>query len=146
MPCFYDILFNVCIHMAGPTRLQSGLKIRLQSMLENMQQFHFAANNIPENPASRACLDRFVKRGGGFPEVVHYYRGQWAFSPKINHFNESFQKTSIPPPWRELEVNRSTAFGCPNTLTIITNNFFSCPDGRNFLRAGSVDNFWNDPI
>jgi hypothetical protein len=57
MHCFYDILFKDCIHMAGPTRLQSGLKIRLQCMLENMQKFYFAANNIPENPASRACLD-----------------------------------------------------------------------------------------
>jgi hypothetical protein len=52
MNCFYDILFKDCIHMAGPTSLQSGLKIRLQCMLENIQQFHFAANNIPENPAS----------------------------------------------------------------------------------------------
>jgi hypothetical protein len=54
--------------MAGPTtsRLdlviakmsdQTGLKISLQSMLENMQQFHFTANNIPENPASRADLN-----------------------------------------------------------------------------------------
>jgi hypothetical protein len=41
-----------------------------------MQKFYFAANNIPENPTSRACLDWFVRRGGGFPEVVHYYRGQ----------------------------------------------------------------------
>jgi hypothetical protein len=55
--------------MAGPTKsrldlviakmsdVQTGLKISLQSMLENMQQFHFTANNIPENPASRADLN-----------------------------------------------------------------------------------------
>jgi hypothetical protein len=78
--CIVFMIFLDCIHMAGPTRLQSGLKIRLQCMLENMQQFHFTANNIPENPASRACLDWFVRRGGSFPEVVHYYRGQGAFS------------------------------------------------------------------
>ena len=55
----------------------------------------------------------------------------------------SFQKTSIPPPRRKLEVNPPTPFGCPNTFTIITNNFFSPlpPDGRNFLRGGSVDLF-----
>jgi hypothetical protein len=35
-----------------------------------------------------------------------------------------------------------------NTFTIIRNNFFSPPppDGRNFLRGGSMDLFWNDPI
>jgi hypothetical protein len=35
-----------------------------------------------------------------------------------------------------------------NTLTIIRNIFFSPPppDGRNFLRGGSVDLFWNDPF
>jgi hypothetical protein len=35
-----------------------------------------------------------------------------------------------------------------NTFTIITNNFFSppSPDGRNFLRGGIVDLFWNDPL
>ncbi len=40
-----------------------------------------------------------------------------------------------------------TPFGCPNTF-IIRNNFFSpLPlDGRNFLRGGSMDLFWNDPI
>jgi hypothetical protein len=39
-------------------------------------------------------------------------------------------------------------FGCPNTFTIIRNNFFSPPpsDGRNFLRGGSMDVFWNDPM
>jgi hypothetical protein len=59
-----------------------------------------------------------------------------------------FQKTSIPPPRRKLEVNPPTPFGCPNTFTIIRNNFFSPPppDGRNFLRGGSVDLFWNDPF
>ena len=33
------------------------------------------------------------------------------------------------------------------TFTIIRNNFFSPPppDGRNFLRGGSMDLFWNDP-
>jgi hypothetical protein len=41
----------------------------------------------------------------------------------------SFQKTSIPPPQRKLEVNPPTPFGCPNTFTIIRNNFFS-PSGR----------------
>jgi hypothetical protein len=60
--------------------------------------------------------------------------------------NGSFQKTSIPPPRRKLEVNPPTPFGCPNTLTIIRNNFFSPPDGRNFLCGGSVDLFWNDAI
>jgi hypothetical protein len=59
----------------------------------------------------------------------------------------SFQKTSIPPPRRKLEVNPPTAFGCPNTFIIIRNNFVSPPppDGRNFLRGESVDLFWNDP-
>ena len=58
----------------------------------------------------------------------------------------SFQKTSIPPPRRKLEVNPPTPFGCPNTFTIIRNNFVSPPDGRNFLRGGSVDLFWNNPF
>jgi hypothetical protein len=62
----------------------------------------------------------------------------------------SFQKTSIPPPQRKLEVNPPTPFGCPNTFTIIRNNFVlkfpPPPDGRNFLRGGSVDLFWNDPF
>jgi hypothetical protein len=62
----------------------------------------------------------------------------------------SFHKTSIPPPQRKLEVNPPTPFGCPNTFTIIRNNFFSPPppDGRNFLflSGWSVDLFWNDPI
>ena len=51
-------------------------------------------------------------------------------------------------PRRKLEVNPPTPFGCPNTFTIIRNNFFFPPpqDGRNFLRGGSVDLFWNDPI
>ena len=41
-----------------------------------------------------------------------------------------------------------TPFGCPNTFTIIRNNFSSPPppDGRNFLRGGSMDLFWNDPM
>ena len=39
----------------------------------------------------------------------------------------SFQKTSIPPPQGKLEVNPPTPFGCPNTLTIIRNNFFPVP-------------------
>ena len=41
-----------------------------------------------------------------------------------------------------------TPFGCPNTFTIIRNNFVSPPppDGRNFLREGSVDHFLNNPI
>ena len=71
--------------MAGPTSLQSGLKTRLQCMLEYIyiQQFHFAANNIPENPAS-GMSGLIFWRDGGFPEVVHYYRG---ILPK----NESFQ-------------------------------------------------------
>ena len=62
--------------------------------------------------------------------------------------NGSFQKTSIPPPRRKLEVNPPTPFGCPNTFTIIRNNFFSppLPDGRNFFRGGSMDLFWNDPM
>ena len=38
-------------------------------MLENMQQFH-SANNIPENPASWADLDLFVRGGGGFLLVI----------------------------------------------------------------------------
>ena len=38
-----------------------------------------------------------------------------------------FQKTSIPPPRRELEVNPPTPFGCPNTFTIIRNNFSPLP-------------------
>jgi hypothetical protein len=60
----------------------------------------------------------------------------------------SFQKTSIPPPQRKWEVNPPTPFGCPNTFTIIRNNFFSPPppDGRNVLRGGSMDLFWNDPF
>ena len=62
--------------------------------------------------------------------------------------NGSFQKTSIPPPQRKLEVNPPTPFGCHNTLTIIRNNsvFPPPPDGRNFLCVVSVDLFWNDPI
>ena len=60
----------------------------------------------------------------------------------------SFQKTSIPPPRRKLEVNPPTPFGCPNTFIIIRNNFVfpPPPDGRNFPRGGSVDLFWNDPF
>jgi hypothetical protein len=67
---------------------------------------------------------------------------------KIDKFknNGSFQKTSIPPPQRKLEVNPPTPFGCPNTFTIIRNNFISPSDGRNFLCWRSVDFFWNDPI
>jgi hypothetical protein len=44
----------------------------------------------------------------------------------------------IPENIRKLEVNSPTPFGCPNTLTIIRNNFFSppLPDSRNFLRGG----------
>jgi hypothetical protein len=62
--------------------------------------------------------------------------------------NGSFQKTSIPPPQRKLEVNPPTPFGCPNTFTIIRNNFVSPPplDGRNFLLGESVNLFWNNPI
>jgi hypothetical protein len=51
----------------------------------------------------------------------------------------SFQKTSIPPPQKKLDVNPPTPFGCPNTaFTIIRNNFISPtpPDGRNFLCGG----------
>jgi hypothetical protein len=64
------------------------------------------------------------------------------------HYIGSFQKTSIPPPQRKLEVNPPTPFGCPNTFTIIRNNFVSPPppDGRNFLCGGSVYLFWNDPF
>jgi hypothetical protein len=49
---------------------------------------------------------------------------------------------------RTEEINPPTPFGCPNTFTIIRNNFFSPPppDGRNFLRGGSMDLFWNDPF
>ena len=52
----------------------------------------------------------------------------------------SFQKTSIPPSRRKLEVYPPTPFGCPNTFTIIRNNFVSPPppEGRNFLRVGGV--------
>ena len=66
----------------------------------------------------------------------------------IIFLNGSFQKTSIPPPRRKLEVNPPTPFRRPNTFTIIRNNFVSPPppDSRNFLRGGSVDLFWNDPI
>jgi hypothetical protein len=39
----------------------------------------------------------------------------------------SFKKTSMPPPLRKLEVNPPTPFGCPNTFTIIRNNFVSLP-------------------
>jgi hypothetical protein len=37
---------------------------------------------------------------------------------------------------------------CLNTFAIIRNKFFSPPppDGRNFLRGGSMDLFWNDPM
>jgi hypothetical protein len=53
--------------------------------------------------------------------------------------NGSFQKNPLPPPQRILEVN-PTPFGCPNTLTILRNNFFSPPlqDGRKFLHVGVV--------
>ena len=41
-----------------------------------------------------------------------------------------------------------TPFGCPNSFTIIRNNFVSPPplDGKNFFCEGSVGLFWNDPI
>ena len=45
----------------------------------------------------------------------------------LNIWNGSFQKTSIPPPWRKLEVNPPTLFKYPTTLTIIRNKFFSPP-------------------
>ena len=59
----------------------------------------------------------------------------------------SFQKTSIPPPRRKLEVNPPTPFECPNAFTIIRNNFFSPPppDGRNFL-WGECGSFLERPI
>jgi hypothetical protein len=49
---------------------------------------------------------------------------------------------------RKHPYNPLTPFGCPNTFTIIRNNFFSppSPDAGNFLCGGSVDLFWNDPI
>jgi hypothetical protein len=51
-------------------------------------------------------------------------------------------------PTEEIGVNPHTPFRCPNTFTIIRNNFFSPlpPDGRNFLCGGSMDLFWNDPL
>ena len=62
----------------------------------------------------------------------------------------SFQKTSIPPHggnWKLTPLPPSDVLNA-NTFTIIRNNFFSPPplDGRNFLRGGSVDLFWNDPL
>jgi hypothetical protein len=63
--------------------------------------------------------------------------------------NGSFQKTSIAPPQRKLEVNPLPPSDILyNTFTIVRNNFVfpPPPDGRNFLRGGSVDLFWNDPI
>jgi hypothetical protein len=41
-----------------------------------------------------------------------------------------------------LEVNRPTPFGCPKYIFVSPPH----PDGRNFLRGGSVDLFWNDPF
>jgi hypothetical protein len=51
-------------------------------------------------------------------------------------------------PRRKLEVNPPTPFGCPNTFTIIRNNFVSPPppDGRNFLRGGECGSFLERPI
>jgi hypothetical protein len=69
---------------------------------------------------------------------------------RLGTINGSFQKTSIPPPRRKLEINPPVPFGCPviHLLFNIRNNFFSPPppDGRNFLCGGSVDLFWNDPM
>jgi hypothetical protein len=52
-------------------------------------------------------------------------------------------------PYHPHRGNRKlTPFRCPNTFTIIRNNFFfpPPPDGRNFLCEGSMDLFCNDPI
>jgi hypothetical protein len=66
----------------------------------------------------------------------------------VGQLGHSRKHPWIPPPQRKFEVNPPTPFGCPDTFTIIRNNFFSPPppDGRNFLRGGSVDLFWNDPL
>ena len=63
----------------------------------------------------------------------------------MGHFRKH---PSIPPPQMKLEVNPPTPFGYPNTFTIIRKDVVSPPppDGRNFLRGGSVDLFWNDPM
>ena len=51
-------------------------------------------------------------------------------------------------PHRIAIFNSFSPFGCPNTFTIIRNNFFfpPPPDGRNFLCGGRMDLFWNNPF
>ena len=70
---------------------------------------------------------------------------QWVKQAEL--YIGSFQKTSIPPPQRKLQVNPPTPFGCPNTFTIIRNNFFSPPppDGR-FPPGGECGSFLERPI
>jgi hypothetical protein len=60
----------------------------------------------------------------------------------------SFQKASIPPPQRKLEVNPPTPFGCPNTFTIIRNNFVSpSPSGQQkFPPWGECGSFLERPL
>jgi hypothetical protein len=90
--------------------------------------------------------DLSISEHGG---LIHKWGGGVIFRQAYIHkFTVCLQKTSIPPPRRKLEVNPPTPFGCPNTFTIIRNNFVSPPppDSRNFLRGGSVDLFWNQPM
>ena len=64
------------------------------------------------------------------------------------YFIGSFQKTSIPPPRRKLEVNPPTPFGCSNTFTIMRNNFVSpSPSGQQkFPPWGECGSFLERPI
>jgi hypothetical protein len=84
-------------------------------------------NTVLSNASKNAITDKDIL----------YPHTKWVIPEKIH-----------TPLRRKYEVNPPTSFGCPNTFTIIRNNFFSPPppDGRNFLHGGSMDLFWNDPI
>jgi hypothetical protein len=69
--------------------------------------------------------------------------GVWIFSGTTH-----FRKHPYHPHGGNWKLTPPTPFGCPNTFTIIRNNFVSHPppDGSNFLCGGSVDLFWNDSM
>jgi hypothetical protein len=120
------------------------------------------------NPCSCLCVVEFMcilrgKRQNVNSRSVEYLcgPGPWnlwttltdhSCGPLVKHrilptINGAVMGHSRKHPYHPHRGNRKlTPLGCPNTFTIIRNNFFSPLDGRNFLRGGSMDLFWKDPI
>jgi hypothetical protein len=79
------------------------------------------------------------------------YHKCWKVGPVFHlpwNLNGPFQKTSISPPQRKLEVNPHPLQMLLIQLLLSETNFcYPSPlDGRNVLHGGSVDFFWNNLV